>query len=171
MKFIILTAHHKSPENGARQYIEAMIKPIHDAGKIARRRFFTDVCVSDKVDFGRVVADLNVACEKLIGEGIYSIDLSHAIHSTKVGTAKGTSDWSWIVDPLDGTHNYISAIPLFGVKLTLCHVGEPVDAILHKLYQDEMVHGLRSGPIFQNNTPLKDLQTDKSLESSTIGWI
>nr|WP_254225678.1 inositol monophosphatase family protein [Burkholderia glumae] len=72
---------------------------------------------------------------------------------------------------MDGTHNYVSAIPLFGVTLTLCYLGEPVAAILYDAYQDEMVHGIRNGPIFHNHVPLRELSGGQSLKHSTIGWM
>ncbi|AJK45618.1 inositol monophosphatase family protein [Burkholderia plantarii] len=165
------TINPKFPHGEAQQYIEAMLRPVHDAGKLAKRRFFTDVRVSELADFDCIVDEVNLACEKLIIKGIRCIDGSHPIHSAKSAVSGGTADWSWIVDPLDGTHNYLSAIPLFGVTLTLCHLDEPVAAILYDAYQDEMVHGIRNGPIFHNQVPLRELSTGQSLRHSTIGWM
>ncbi|AWV00669.1 inositol-phosphate phosphatase [Burkholderia sp. JP2-270] len=161
---------NKFPEHEARQYLDAMLKPTHDAGKLARRRFFSEIRVSEKMDFWNIAIDVHGACENLLINGIHGINRSHAIHSKRTRTRHGASDWSWIVDPLDGIPNYISAIPLFGVTLTLCYAGEPVAAILYDAYQDETVHGIRGGLIFHNHTPLRDLRPDASLGNSTIGW-
>ncbi|WP_254225619.1 hypothetical protein [Burkholderia glumae] len=73
----------KFPHDEAQQYIEAMLRPVQDAGKLAKRRFFTDVRVSEQADFGCIVDEVNLACEKLIIKGIRCIDGSHPIHSAK----------------------------------------------------------------------------------------
>ncbi len=43
----------------------------------------------------------------------------------KEGT-DGQSGWLWVVDPIDGTHNFSQGIPHFCFTIALCHDGEPV---------------------------------------------
>ena len=38
----------------------------------------------------------------------------------------GTQEWSWVVDPLDGTTNFARGIPIWGISLALLHLGTPV---------------------------------------------
>lgn len=51
------------------------------------------------------------------------------------------NEWCWIVDPLDGTHNFVSGIPIWGISLGLLHLGEPVFGYLHFPPLQQRYHG------------------------------
>lgn len=157
------------PEAEAYGYIERLLATVQEAGALARARFKSDLNLADKA-YGDIVTDVDLACEKIILDGIAAIGPAHHIHSEEAGRTTGNSDWSWIVDPLDGTHNYVSGIPLFGVIVTLCFENEPVAAILHDAHQDESVYGTQAGPVYLDGIKLPPLQPRKPLSSATIGW-
>lgn len=56
----------------------------------------------------------------------------HAILGEEGGEqgAEG-SEWRWLIDPLDGTHNYVLGLDVYGVCITLCHRERPVMAVVH----------------------------------------
>lgn len=56
----------------------------------------------------------------------------HAILGEEGGEqgAEG-SEWRWLIDPLDGTHNYVLGLDVYGVCITLCHHERPVMAVVH----------------------------------------
>jgi myo-inositol-1(or 4)-monophosphatase len=157
------------PVSEAERHIEAMLAPARAAGVLARNRFCGELRTTGK-DYGDIVTDVDLACEEILIDGIRAHDASHTIHSEEAGLLEGRSDWSWIVDPLDGTHNYVSGLPLFGMIVTLCHHAEPVAAILHDAYQDETVYGTLSGPVLRNGEALPPIRADKPLRRATIGW-
>jgi len=113
------TAPIRHPEAEARGYIESLLPTVRVAGSPARARFRSDLKLTGKAH-GDVVTDVDLACESAILDGIAAIGPTHRIHSEEAGRTAGNSDWEWIVAPLDGTHNYVSSIPLFGVIVTLC---------------------------------------------------
>lgn len=39
-------------------------------------------------------------------------------------------EWVWIIDPLDGTNNYLNGLDYFGVCISLCHFGKPVVGVV-----------------------------------------
>lgn len=160
---------HAYPDVEARRYVETLIETVHAAGALARARFDSDLRLEDK-EHGDIVTDVDLACEKIIIEGIRAVAKTHHIHSEEAGFIDGASEWSWIVDPLDGTHNYVSGIPLFGMIVSLCFRGEPVAAILHDAYREDTVHGTRNGPVFLNGAPLSPLRPERPLRTATIGW-
>lgn len=41
-------------------------------------------------------------------------------------------EWAWIVDPLDGTNNFLNGMDYFAVCISLCHFGKPVVGIVHR---------------------------------------
>ncbi|WP_349368940.1 inositol monophosphatase [Salinarimonas sp.] len=162
-------ATHAYPDAEARRHVESLIATVCEAGALAKARFDSDLRLDDKAH-GDIVTDVDLACETIIIAGIRALAPTHHIHSEEAGVLDGASDWSWIVDPLDGTHNYVSGIPLFGMIVSLCFRGEPVAAILHDAHREETVHGTRHGPVFLNGAPLPALSPEKPLRSATIGW-
>ena len=54
---------------------------------------------------------------------------SHAVIGEETGTS-GTSEWQWVLDPLDGTRNFVHGIPVFGVSAAVLHRGRPVAAAI-----------------------------------------
>lgn len=56
----------------------------------------------------------------------------HAIlgeEAGKQGDDRGA--YRWLIDPLDGTHNYVLGLEVYGVCITLCHHDRPVMAVVH----------------------------------------
>ncbi|MDE2915395.1 MAG: inositol monophosphatase family protein [Paracoccaceae bacterium] len=163
------TNHLLYPEAEAQKYIESLLATVRQAGALARTRFKSDLDLTDKAH-GDIVTDVDLACEKIILDGIAAIDPTHNIHSEEVGRTGESSDWCWIVDPLDGTHNYVTGIPLYGIIVTLCFEDEPVAAILHDAHQNEIVYGTQAGPIHFDDVELPPLRPYRPLSSATIGW-
>ena len=44
----------------------------------------------------------------------------------------GDREFTWIVDPLDGTNNYALGIPCFAISVGLLHAGEPYAGVVHE---------------------------------------
>ena len=82
----------------------------------------------------------------------------------------------WVVDPLDGTRNYVSGLPCFCVNVALCQQGEPVVAVTH-----DPVHGetfwavkgggtrLSSGQVPGGEQPCR-VSSKPSVQASVLGF-
>ncbi|MDO8616460.1 MAG: inositol monophosphatase family protein [Dehalococcoidia bacterium] len=77
---------------------------------------------------GNFVTETDLACEKAVLALLAAEYPAHPVLSEE--TAAAVEDWRrgwlWVVDPLDGTHNFSQGIPLFAFNIALCHDGEPV---------------------------------------------
>ncbi|MGI5292306.1 inositol monophosphatase family protein [Nonomuraea polychroma] len=90
------------------------------------------VGVRAKGEEGDVVTDLDLASEKLLLERILTAYPSHSViaeESGLVGDAGG--EWTWLVDPLDGTNNVAIGLSAFVVGVALCRDGLPVLGVVH----------------------------------------
>jgi myo-inositol-1(or 4)-monophosphatase len=70
----------------------------------------------------------------------------HSILAEESGWKKHNSDYEWIIDPLDGTKNYISGIPVFSISIALRHknkiqLGVVLDPIRNELFQAQRGEG------------------------------
>ncbi|MEU6710939.1 inositol monophosphatase [Nonomuraea sp. NPDC046802] len=88
--------------------------------------------VRAKGEAGDVVTDLDLASEKLLLERIMTAFPSHAViaEESGLGGAAG-GEWTWLVDPLDGTNNVAIGLPAYVVGVALCRAGLPVLGVVH----------------------------------------
>ena len=56
---------------------------------------------------------------------------NHSILSEETGFEDNKSDYKWVIDPLDATHNFLHEIPLFGTSIALEYKEEVILGILH----------------------------------------
>lgn len=69
-------------------------------------------------------------------------------------TIEGTSGFRWIVDPLDGTTNYLHSYPLFTVSVGLERQGVMVFGCIYAPYLDELFQATRGGGARRNGRPI-----------------
>ena len=55
---------------------------------------------------------------------------THSILSEETGFEDNNSDYKWVIDPLDGTHNYLHEIPIFGTSIALEYKNKVVIGVL-----------------------------------------
>jgi len=93
------------------------------ADEVALHHFRRDLDIMTKPDRSFVtVADQGV--ERLIRERIHARFPDHGLVGEEYGEEAGSGSVRWYIDPIDGTHNYIRGIPLFGTLLALEVDGE-----------------------------------------------
>ncbi|HUR05722.1 MAG TPA: inositol monophosphatase [Nonomuraea sp.] len=81
---------------------------------------------------GDVVTELDLASEKLLVEHVLTAFPAHSViaeESGLLGAAGG--EWTWLIDPLDGTNNVVIGLPAYVVGLALCRSGRPMLGVVH----------------------------------------
>jgi len=59
------------------------------------------------------------------------------------GTGEKADEWNWVIDPLDGTTNYLHGVPIWCISVALCHFQDPVLAVIYDPNKDEMFSALK----------------------------
>jgi len=121
--------------------IETAIRAAKEAGKILLDNFGKIKKISSKQDAAltSLVTNVDLKAEEKIAQIITQAYPDHDILSEeKVRTAK-SSRYRWIIDPLDGTHNYIRQIPLFGICIALSYQGEVMMGVVNLPYFNQML--------------------------------
>ena len=92
------------------------------------------------------VTEVDVAAEAAIVGVIRAAHPDHAIVAEEGSDVRASgSEWCWVIDPLDGTTNFIRSIPFFGVAVAVEHRGEPVAAVVVDPLRDETYRATRGG--------------------------
>lgn len=63
-------------------------------------------------------------------------------------------EYMWIIDPLDGTTNFLHQIPTFAVSVALQHHGKTVAGVVYEVNRQECFYGWKGGGAFLNGTPI-----------------
>jgi len=79
-----------------------------------------------KESISSVVTEADLASEKLIMEILRSTAESYNIISEESGYLNRNSEYTWVVDPLDGSSNFAAGLPWFGVIIALFHKDTPI---------------------------------------------
>ncbi|MBC8075210.1 MAG: inositol monophosphatase [Chloroflexales bacterium] len=85
-----------------------------------------------------VVTDVDRASEALIVAAIRAQFPDHRVVAEEGGGAAGSSAYTWLVDPLDGTNNYAHGFPFFCVSLGLLQNDQPLLGVVYDPLRDEL---------------------------------
>ena len=102
-----------------------------------------------------LVSYVDKNAEKLLVEGLREI-LPQAGFIAEEGTSdKKGEQYNWIIDPLDGTTNFLHGIPVFAISIALMDGDEAVLGVVYELGQEEMFYAWKDGGAFLDGTPIK----------------
>lgn len=85
---------------------------------------------------------------------------------------KGSNGYEWVVDPIDGTNNYVRGLPLCGFQLAILYNDEPVFGLIHRPLTEEIYTATKGGGAhYQNNLTgeKSELKVSKRKLSQAIG--
>ncbi len=99
------------------------IKAAKEAGKVLINNLGEIKTVTEK-SLSSFVTNVDLAVEKKIFSVIRKKYPKHSILSEEEGFIDNKSEYKWIIDPLDGTHNYIHSLPIFGTCIALEYKGD-----------------------------------------------
>ncbi|MBN1412987.1 MAG: hypothetical protein JW969_19260 [Spirochaetales bacterium] len=107
------------------------IKKILDrAGEILATKFNKRIVYTEK-DRLDLVSDADHEIEGIILNRIRKLDPDAAIYSEEAGSLPGDSEYRWIIDPLDGTANFIFGVPYFNISIALEHKGKIIEGYVY----------------------------------------
>ena len=86
------------------------------------------------------VSNIDQQVDRLLCEKITELYPEHNILSEESNTHinKDGSDYLWVIDPIDGTYNFISGIPIFAISIALLYKNEPVVGVIYQPMSDEL---------------------------------
>lgn len=77
-----------------------------------------------------------------------------SILAEETGATEGSSEYRWIIDPLDGTTNYINGLPIFSVSIALQKKNEIILGVIYDPLHQEMFHAEKNKGAYLNNQPI-----------------
>ena len=93
--------------------------------KILKRKYLKNFNVKKKID-GSFVTDVDQEIESLFKKLLSKKFPNHGIIGEEYGSKNLESKYIWVIDPLDGTHSFISGKPLFGTLISCLKNNNPI---------------------------------------------
>lgn len=113
--------------------------------------------------------EADLASERIIIDAIRAEYPEHDILSEEAGSCRAAgSRYRWVIDPLDGTHNFFHGLPLFAVSIALQRDGESIVGAAYLPVTDELFSARLGGGARLNGTELR-LGSKKEIEIISVG--
>ncbi len=111
-------ARRRAPQPDLARWLSLALELADEADRVAMHHFRRDLEIQAKPDRSFVTqADQQI--ERLIRERIRAVHPDHGLVGEEYGTDEGRTPIRWYIDPIDGTHNFMRGVPLFGTLLAV----------------------------------------------------
>jgi len=136
--------------------INVMVKACRKASKILIRDFgeIENLQVSLKGP-GDFVTASDKKVEKVLIEELQKARPNYSILSEEIGKIDNDESFKWIIDPIDGTANFLHGIPHFAISIGLEHEQEIVCGIIYDPIKDEMFIAEKGKGAYLNNQRMR----------------
>ena len=145
--------------------LNIMIKASEKASKALIRDFGEveklQVSVKGPLDF---VSNADTNAEKIIIEELSKARKNYSILSEEDGSKVGKDKNNiWIIDPIDGTTNYLHGVPHFAISIALKSNNEIISGVIYDPIKDEMFYAEKNNGAYYNNQRIR-VSNKKKLE-------
>ena len=148
--------------------INVMVKACRKAAKTLIRDFGEienlQVSIKGPGDFV-TVSDKKV--EKILIDELQKARPNYSILSEEIGKINNDESFKWIIDPIDGTTNFLHGIPHFAISIGLEHDGEIICGIIYDPIKDEMFVAEKGNGSYLNNQRIR-VSSRSKLENCII---
>ncbi|UTW56015.1 histidinol-phosphatase [Kordiimonas sp. SCSIO 12610] len=133
------------PEQKTIDELRDFVERLSDAAASVTLKYFRQkISIDDKVKNGVFdpVTEGDRGAEAAIRALIDTHYPDHAIIGEEYGIKDGDSDFTWVLDPIDGTRAFISGLPTWGTLIALLYKGEPIIGVIDQPYLKERYVGM-----------------------------
>ncbi|MCC6815873.1 MAG: inositol monophosphatase [Saprospiraceae bacterium] len=102
-----------------------------------------------------LVSYVDIEAEKKLVHGMKQILPGSDFITEENTTTRSESDFIWIIDPLDGTTNFLKGIPVFSISVGLLHLNELVLGVVFHIMMDEMFYAVKGTGAYLNGQRIK----------------
>tara|TARA_B100000945_G_scaffold83742_1_gene64764 strand:- start:143 stop:943 length:801 start_codon:yes stop_codon:yes gene_type:complete len=138
-----------------------------DAGKILSKHFGNISSINKKSTSIDLVTNADIESEALIVNSIQKKFPNDSIMAEESDTKESSSDFKWIIDPLDGTTNFVHNLPIFAVSIGLQYKNETVLGVVYNPAADKMFFASRKKGAYLNDETIS-VSSSNTLSNSLI---
>jgi myo-inositol-1(or 4)-monophosphatase len=108
-----------------------------------------------KDGFNNLVSYVDKEAERMLVS-----DLQKAVPQAGFITEEGTiqksaQEYNWVIDPLDGTTNFLHGLPIYAISVALIRDQQPVIGVVYHIPKNECYHAIEGGKAFCNDKEIR----------------
>jgi myo-inositol-1(or 4)-monophosphatase len=148
--------------------LDVAIQAAKGAGEILLSSFGSRRQIKHKSQ-GNLVTEADLLSEKFIIELLTGEYPDCNILSEESNSSAPTTDCTWIVDPLDGTNNYVFGVPFFGVNVALVKGEDILLGVTYDPLRGELFRAEKGRGAYLNDSPIQ-VSKESLLREAVIGF-
>lgn len=155
-----------------KSFTAAAINVAAKAGEYIKSKLGDSGAVQLKQSAQDLVTEVDRGSEKMVRSLLKTYFPDHVFYGEEDSDAENVSDlehaeYVWIIDPLDGTTNYVHAFPFFAVSIALAHKGEVIVGVVYDPIHDEMFVAEKGKGAYLRGVPI-ETSADQELKDSLL---
>jgi len=127
-----------------------------------------DLLTIENKSINDFVSEVDKTAEKAIINEIKKVFPNHSILAEESGKTLGDSDFQWIIDPLDGTTNYLHGFPQYAVSIALLEKQVVTHAVIYDPFKEELFNASNGEGAYLNNERIR-VTMSNGLQDTLIG--
>lgn len=135
--------------------LEFVTEIVRAAGQVIRENYEQIQEVDRKSTEIDLVTKVDHAAEQLLVSAIRERYPDHAILAEEGRSTEQTSEYLWVIDPLDGTVNYAHGFPVFGISVAVRKRGETILGVVYDPLRDEMFTAEKGAGTIRNGQRIR----------------
>ena len=123
--------------------LDVIEKILIEAGNLLEKRFNSIFAYKNKEKFD-LVTDVDIEVEKFVIKKLEENFSNASFYSEEIGEINNHSEQKWIIDPLDGTANFIFGVPYFNISLALEYNDEIIEGYVYNPISKELYYSSKN---------------------------
>ncbi|MFH1875874.1 MAG: inositol monophosphatase [Candidatus Omnitrophota bacterium] len=148
--------------------LQVSIDAAQRAGKYLFDNFGNISTIESKGD-RNLATNIDKEAERIIVDKIKSAFPTHGILAEEGSNSQLESEYVWVIDPLDGTHNFIRGINIFGVSIGVVRNNVFIAGVIYMPVTDELYVAERGGGAYKNDKKIK-VSSARNLKECSISF-
>ena len=141
-------SNRENPDHS--QFLKIALDAVSKAETVIMEYYSEDIASELKAD-GTPVTIADTEAERIIIETITNEFPDHGFLGEESGDTRSASPYVWIIDPIDGTKNYVRHIPLFGTQIALMKAEELILGVSNIPGMSELLYAEKGHGAFMND--------------------
>lgn len=153
--------------------VRKIIKAAHAGGKVLKKYFGRDLARTEKSAPSDYYTKADVESEHVIVDALKKSFPEYGIFSEEKGQVKKDTGFMFIIDPLDGTFNFVSGIPMFSVSIGLVNGSKLISGVVYDVILNVTYSAERGGGAYRNERRIKVNRIREIRRTSVVygqGW-
>jgi len=130
-------------------------RAAHQAGQLLEARMGRPTTVRTKRSLTDLVTEVDGASERLLYAAIRRAFPDHGFRGEERVRVNPQAPYQWLVDPLDGTTNFVHGVPAFAISMGLLHRGQLVAGLVYDPMRKERFTAIRAGGAWRNGIRMR----------------